>query len=314
MRKLIGLAAAGAAMLAVPALAQQSDEGAAVLNRVLNAILGPQPNATPTPSPTGTPSPGATGGYYGSSIDQVLAHPRRGEDGARDIYRHPKETLDFFQVRPGMTVVDYMPNGWWYTRILVPYLGRNGRYIAMNPDVRAQDGYLKNTYSNVASALATEHRKWSSYDDAAVSGFNTENYPDSLDGMVDRVLLIREMHNQFRYGWLNADLLAIRKMLKPDGLVGVIDHRMYESAPFSLTDGNKGYLRQSDVIALMDAYGFDLVSSSEVNANPRDPKDYRIGVWELPPNYAGAQDQAERDRRDAIGESDRMTLLFRKRD
>jgi len=280
----------------------QPSQGEQILGRILDRLIGPAPQQPDQPQ------------QQALTMAEVLAHPRRGADGARDQYRHPAETVAFFRVEPGMTVVDYMPNGWWYSRILVPYLGRSGRYIGMNPDVSRETGYLKNTYDNVAEKLAAEHAKWASYDDAAVTGFNTQDYPQGLDGTVDRVLIFREMHNQFRYGWLNADMLAIRRMLKPDGLVGIVDHRMYEDAPFSMTDGNKGYLRQSDVIDLMDAYGFDLVATSEINANPKDPKNWRIGVWELPPTYAGAPDEAERQRRAAIGESDRMTLLFRKRD
>lgn len=263
----------------------------------------------------GTPGPARAEGSTAataSALDAALASPVRGEDAKRDRYRHPRETLAFFRVEPGMTVVDYMPNGWWYTRILVPYLGKDGRYIGMNPDVSRATGYMKDSYDGIAGKLAEEHAGWAQPGDAAVSGFNTQDYPETLDGTVDRVLIFREMHNQFRFGWLNADLLAIRRMLKPDGLVGIVDHRMFEDAPFAMTDGNKGYLRQSDVIALMDAYGFDLVGSSEVNANPKDPKNWKIGVWELPPSYAGADD-AKRAQVDAIGESDRMTLLFRKR-
>lgn len=247
------------------------------------------------------------------ALSTMLASPIRGEDGKRDKYRHPAETLAFFQVRPGMTVVDYMPNGWWYTRVLVPYLGPNGRYIAMNPDVSQATGYLHDSYDDVASKVAAEHAKWAGANDAQVSGFNTQNYPKTLDGTVDRVLIFREMHNQFRFGWLNADMLAIRKMLKPGGLLGIVDHRMNEDAPFSMTDGNKGYLRQSDVVHLMDAYGFDLVAKSEINANPKDPKNWTIGVWQLPPDRAGADTPEKRAKVDAIGESDRMTLVFRKR-
>lgn len=246
------------------------------------------------------------------ALAAALASPIRGTDGARDKYRHPAETLAFFQVKPGMTVVDYMPNGWWYTRVLVPYLGPNGSYIAMNPDVSQATGYLHDSYDDVAGKVAAEHAKWAGPTDAKVSGFNTQNYPKELDGTVDRVLIFREMHNQFRFGWLNADMLAIRKMLKPGGLLGIADHRANENAPFAMTDGNKGYLRQSDVIHLMDAYGFDLVAKSEINANPKDPKNWTIGVWELPPDRAGADTPEKRAKVDAIGESDRMTLKFRK--
>ena len=281
MRIVLGLAAATA--LALGGIASPS-------------FAGKQAAASPNPA-----------------LAAVLASPVRGEDGKRDKYRHPMQTLAFFQVKPGMTVVDYMPNGWWYTRVLVPYLGPNGRYIAMDPDVSQATGYLHDSYADVAGKVATEHAKWTGANDAKVSGFNTQNYPKELDGTVDRVLIFREMHNQFRFGWLNADMLAIRRMLKPGGLLGIVDHRMNENAPFSMTDGNKGYLRQSDVIHLMEAYGFDLVAKSEINANPKDPKNWKIGVWELPPDRAGADTPEKRAKVDAIGESDRMTLLFRKR-
>lgn len=302
--------AIGCVGLAAPGHAQQQD-GGSIFGQILDRILGPAPQ--PTPTPTGTPTPGATPTLAPLTLSDVLADPFRDADRARDTYRHPRETLEFFQVQPGMTVVDYMPNGWWYTRILVPYLGPNGVYIGMNPDVRGMTGYFENTYSNVGQALAAEHAKWADPGDAAVAGFNTQDYSEELDGRVDRVLIFREMHNQLRYGWLHKDMMVIRRMLKPGGMIGLVDHRMYENAPYSMTDGNKGYLRQSDVIALMDVYGFDLVGSSEINANPKDTKDYEVGVWALPPNLVGAT-RRTRAARLAIGESDRMTLLFRKRD
>ena len=246
------------------------------------------------------------------ALDAAIAAPIRGDDAKRDRFRHPRETLTLFGVEPGMTVLDYMPNGWWYTRLLVPYLGKDGAYIGMNPDVSRETGYMKNSYDAVGAALAAEHAKWAGADDAKVSGFNANAVPEGLDGTVDRVLIMREVHNMFRFGWLHHDLEIVRKLLKPDGLVGVIDHRVSEHAPYERSDGSKGYMRESDVIALFAASGFDLVAKSEINANPKDPADWKIGVWELPPSYAGADD-AKRAQVDAIGESDRMTLLFRKR-
>ncbi|KPL69423.1 hypothetical protein SZ64_15690 [Erythrobacter sp. SG61-1L] len=246
------------------------------------------------------------------ALDAALASKIRGEDGKRDKFRHPAETLAFFGVEPGMTVVDYMPNGWWYTRVLVPYLGKDGSYIGMNPDVSTQTGYMKNTYDDVAGKLAEEHGKWAGPNDAKVSGFNVNAVPEGLDGTVDRVLIFREVHNMFRFDWLRRDLAIMRKMLKPGGLIGITDHRVAENVPFERSDGNKGYMRESDVIALFAASGFDLVAKSEINANPKDPTDWQIGVWELPPSYAGADD-AKRAKVDAIGESDRMTMVFRKR-
>ena len=320
MRRLISLAAVGtlalAAAVSVPSFAQQQgqDNSSGILGQILDRIIGPVP--TPTPSPT--PQASSTISISNSTVtqvqtlDQALSDPRRGNDWQRDQYRHPAQTLAFFRVEPGMRVVDYMPNGWWYTRILVPYLGPKGSYIGMNPDVSSMPGYWEDTYSNVAGTLAAEHDKWASAGDAAVGGFNTQDVPKGLDGTVDRVLIVREVHNMFRYDWMHHDLAIVRQLLKPDGLVGVIDHRAKSDAPYERTDGNKGYMREEDVIALFSAYGFDLVARSEINANPKDPTTWANGVWELPPTLMQATD-ASRTKRISVGESDRMTLLFRKR-
>ena len=184
----------------------------------------------------------------------------------------------------------------------------------MGPDLTGETNqYFLNSMGGLAEKFPGQAAQWNLGAMPRMTAFNTDGYPESLDGTVDRVLIFRELHNQFRFGWLHDDMLAIRRMLKPGGLLGIEDHRMNEDAPYAMTDGNKGYLRESDVIALMDAYGFDLVGKSEVNANPKDTKDYPGGVWTLPPGMRGATDET-RPKVLAIGESDRMTLLFRKRD
>jgi predicted methyltransferase len=249
-----------------------------------------------------------------AALAKALAHERRDGDRARDQYRHPAETLEFFQVEPGMTVADYIPASGWYSRLLIPYLGANGHYVAINPDVSAASERMQNYLGGLAEKFPASAAEWDVDDGAKISAFNLDAMPAELEGQVDRVLVIREFHNQTRMGFLNADMLAFRKMLKPGGMVGMIDHRAKEDAPFSDTYGNKGYVRQSDVIALFDFYGFDLVGMSDVNANPRDPKDWPNGVWMMAPGLAGADTDEEKARRMAIGESDRMTLLFRKRD
>ena len=157
----------------------------------------------------------------GAGCRACLADPRR-EDAARDQYRHPAETLAFFGVEPGMTVVDYMPNGWWYTRILVPYLGKDGDYIGMNPDVSRETGYMKNSYDD--ARRCTGGRTCRNGPARATRKFPASmptRYPEALDGTVDRVLIFREMHNHVPL-WLAARtiLLIVRKMLKPGGLVG----------------------------------------------------------------------------------------------
>lgn len=243
-------------------------------------------------------------------MDLALAHPRRDADRARDRWRNPAETLAFFRVRPGMTVVDYMPSGGWYTRILVPYLGEPGRYIGLSPDVSAPGAPMK-SYAGLAASLPAKAAEWTGVAPARIGAFNTDGLPPALMGTVDRVLIFREMHNLKRTGLLPRELKAVHALLRPDGLLGIEQHRARADAPDAYVDGNKGYLREKDVIAMVEAQGFLLVAKSEVNANPRDPADHADGVWTLPPNLR--QGEKDRDRYLAIGESDRMTLLFRKR-
>ncbi len=241
----------------------------------------------------------------------ALANPRRDADRARDRWRHPAETLAFFQVEPGMTVVDYMPSAGWYTRILVPYLGEQGHYIGLNPDVHGGSPQMQQYFGNMAQNFPPKAEEWTGVPASRIGAWNTDGLPAELNGTVDRVLVFREMHNLLRNNMLYRELTAMRRLLKDDGLLGIEQHRARPDAPASYTDGNKGYLREKDVIALVEAHGFELVAKSEINANPKDPANHPEGVWSLPPNFRlGDKDRA---RFAAIGESDRMTLLFRKR-
>jgi predicted methyltransferase len=244
------------------------------------------------------------------ALDLALDHARRDGDRARDAWRHPGETLGFFQVRPGQTVVDYMPSSGWYTRILVPYLGTGGRYIGLNPDVTGGSEQIRNYLGNLAASFPAKAAEWTGMPAAAIPAYNSDSLPAALHGTVDRVLVFREMHNLLRMGFLDKELATIHRLLKPDGLLGVVQHRARVDAPAAYLDGNKGYLREADVIAMVEARGFQLVGKSEINANPNDPADHEAGVWALPPNYRLGE--TDRDRYTAIGESDRMTLLFRK--
>ncbi|MGB3795495.1 MAG: hypothetical protein WA957_04240 [Alteraurantiacibacter sp.] len=248
-----------------------------------------------------------------ATFDNVLNHPRRAQDSARDVFRNPAETLSFFQVEPGMTVVDYLPAGGWYSRVLIPYLGAGGTYIGLNPELHPELTGYWDMYRNAASKIPADAQGWVGDAGAEVIGINTDDDMDALAGTADRVLIFREMHNMRRFGWMHDSMMAIRTVLKDDGMVGVVQHRANEDAPFDYTLGQNGYQRQEDVIRLFAAYGFELVSAAEINANPRDPANWEGGVWSLPPSYRGADEgSAERARRADIGESDRMTLLFRK--
>ena len=250
----------------------------------------------------------------GPTMQQVLADERRVQDAPRDRYRHPSQTLRFFQVEPGMTVVDFMPSGGWYSRVLIPYLGPQGTYIGLDPRVAPDaTGYLA-TLRDTATRLPKEAAEWVDEGGARVIGANLDTVPAELDGTVDRLLIFRELHNIRRNDWAHQVLTTARRVLKDDGMIGIVQHRAKADAPAAYTQGDNGYLREKDVIALMDIYGFELAGQSEVKANPKDTADWEGGVWTLPPGYRGAgEDAARRAELDAIGESDRMTLLFRKR-
>jgi predicted methyltransferase len=249
------------------------------------------------------------------ALEQALAHDRRDADRARDTWRHPAETLSFFQVEPGMTVVDYMPAGGWYTRVLVPYLGAQGTYIALNPELHPRLTGYWDMYRGTAEKFPVEAQGWVGDGHAKVIGANTNDEAlAALAGTADRVLIFREIHNMRRFGWLHDSLVTMRKLLKDDGLLGVVQHRAKADAPVDYILGDNGYQREEDVIKLFEAYGFELVDRSEINANPNDPATWDGGVWTLPPGYRGAPEgSARRAELDKVGESDRMTLLFRKR-
>ena len=249
-----------------------------------------------------------------AALEQALAHERRADDRARDTWRHPAETLAFFQIEPGMTVVDYMPAGGWYTRVIVPYLGAQGTYIALNPELHpSMTGYW-DMYRGTAAKFPDEAREWVGEGHAKVIGANTDDDLAALAGTADRALIFREIHNMRRFGWLHDSLVTMRRLLKDDGLLGVVQHRAKADAPVDYILGDNGYQREEDVIKLFEAYGFELVDKSEVNANPADPANWEGGVWTLPPGYRGAPEgSARRAELDKVGESDRMTLLFRKR-
>lgn len=252
------------------------------------------------------------------SLDEVLSHDRRDGDRARDQYRNPAETLEFFGVEPTMTVAEYGPGGGWYTRVLAPWVMPAGQYMAFNADSegrayrnRAQEarakGWTERFKSSVAEGMDVEADK--------VMAFETDEMPEDVAGTVDRVLIFRSMHG-LNIG-NNADevLKAARMMLKDDGMIGVVQHRAPEGASYADYGARqRGYMREQDVIAIFDANGFELAAQSDINANPDDPANWERGVWTLPPVLATGAEDPRRDEYLAIGESDRMTLLFRKVD
>jgi len=248
-----------------------------------------------------------------SKLDEVLAHERRTEDTVRDGFRHPAETLAFFEVEPDHTVIEYAPGGGWYTRVLAPYLAEDGRYIAVGfaPEAAASLGeqFVERVREGGESFAATQAQALGLNEDQVPFFFGTA-IPAEVAGTVDRVLIFRMMHNLKPWGIADGEIEALHSALKPGGLLGVVQHRAKADAPADYVDGNKGYLKEDELIDYFEGMGFELVDTSEINANPNDPADHEAGVWTLPPSYAlGDTDRAKYE---AIGESDRMTLLFRK--
>ena len=250
------------------------------------------------------------------SLEEVLAHERRASDRDRDQYRNPAETLEFFGVEPTMTVAEFGPGGGWYTRVLAPWLLASGNYIAFNNDSdarsynsRAQEARAKGWTEDFKSGMA---EAFGVVADSVVA-FEYDEMPEEVAGTVDRVLIFRSMHGLNAGNEADAVLKAARMMLKDDGMVGVVQHRAPDGATYDDYGARqRGYMRTSDVVAIFEANGFELVSSSEINANPNDPANWERGVWTLPPVLATGEDDPRRSEYLSIGESDRMTLLFRK--
>jgi predicted methyltransferase len=318
MRALTTCIAAAAMMVtATSALAQSQSTEERVLRSVLDSLLPPaqepEEEEAQVPQPAQVSPPAAL--TPAQRMQQVLASPHRAEDAPRDRYRHPAETLDFFRVEPGMTVADFMPASGWYSRVLIPFLGSEGTYIGVDPWLNEKFGGYWNTYRETPTRLPGQATQWVPEGGARVVGVITDDVPEELQGTVDRFLIFREVHNMRRFGWFHEVAMTARSLLKDDGLLGVVQHRARRNAPVNETFGDKGYQHEEDVIALFELHGFELVGSSPVNNNRADPSDFEVGVWALPPNFVGTDDDDE-DRRaylQAIGESDRMTLLFRKR-
>lgn len=243
----------------------------------------------------------------GGEVERLAAAPHRSASNvARDGARHPVEVLQFFGVRKDSTVVEILPgSAGYYMEILAPYLKESGRYIAASRDSAAAPQYLAD-HQKLLARLKAEPAL---YGKVVVTQFNAGRHEIAPPGSADFVLTFRNLHNWLERGELEGALRAFHKALKPGGVLGVVDHRgrtdLSQEAQMK-----SGYVRQDVAIALIEKAGFRLASASEVNANPRDTKDYPAGVWTLPPTYR-LKDQ-DRAKYQAIGESDRFTLKFSK--
>ena len=243
----------------------------------------------------------------------VTTGPRSDHDKARDIYRHPEQSMAFWGLKPGQTVIEVDPSGGWWTDILAPYLARtHGHYIGTGADLNAP-----NVSDGARKARAVFEAKYEGkpdlYGDVTVVGFSQTSGPLAPAGSVDLILVARETHNWVGNGFIRKAFADFYAALKPGGVLAIEDHRAPEGA--NPAAGN-GYLPESYVIAEATNAGFVLAGRSEINANPKDTKDHPFGVWTLPPTRQSAPDgqpsnpNFDHTKYDAIGESDRMTLKF----
>jgi predicted methyltransferase len=243
------------------------------------------------------------------AIRAAVASPARAEaDRARDPHRHPVETLAFFGLRPDMHVLELWPGRGWYTEIIGPVVKDAGKLSVTNADPNGpQDKY--------AHKMAREYADWLAANEARVGKVNVLVVapPASIQlgeaNSVDLAVTFRNNHTWLNGGYQDALYREVFRVLKPGGVLGVVQHRAPAGAN-AAESAKQGYLAEADVIAAAEAAGFALDAKSEINANPRDTKDYAKGVWTLPPNYA--EGEKDRAKYAAIGESDRMTLRFLK--
>lgn len=234
--------------------------------------------------------------------------------------RHPAETLSFFEVKAGDTVIETLPAGGWYSNILHPYLGERGKLIgAFYPrSLYERFGWDKERLQSMLDRDANWAKATVSKAIAKggeVDSFSLSEMPERFNGSADKVLFIRSLHNLSRFnkdaGYLNAAITEAFRSLKPGGIAGVVQHRAPETASGEWASGSNGYLKQSMVIAAFEAAGFKFVGSSEINANPKDRPTEKDNVWRLPPSLRGAEANSDKWREyKEIGESDRMTLKF----
>lgn len=262
-------------------------------------------------SETKTEAPAKEAAKAPVTLAEVLAHPRRAENTARDQFRNPKETLEFFEVGPGKKVGEIWPG--WYTPVIAPYLAENGgTYVAVLRQGNDERILKRN------AAFTDKYVGAEGFGNIEIGKFGPEDMPILAEGDLDVLLTFRNVHN-----WMRGDAYIEKAFkdfydaLKPGGILGVVEHRLPETATQD-PEGRSGYVQESYMKDMAKRAGFEFVASSEINANPRDTADHPFGVWTLPPRSYVPQDAKDiPEGFDAelfknIGESDRATLKFRK--
>lgn len=244
---------------------------------------------------------------------------------ARYAFRNPKETIEFFGIEPGMTVLEGLPGGGWYTKILLPYLGPDGTLIGANYSAAmwsefpfANEAFMERI-GNWQTQFAADAQEWGGDGSASVAAYYFGSMPETVANSVDVAFFPRVLHNAARFqnegrdNYLEEMLADVYTALKPGGVFGVVQHEARPEASDEFAQGGNGYLKKDWLVAQIEAAGFEFVAESDINANPKDQPAEDEVVWRLPPNYSGVGDDAElKAAMDEIGESNRMTLKFRK--
>jgi predicted methyltransferase len=268
-------------------------------------------SSTPGQPPAAAPAPPVAprDAVTAAAIERVLAGEHRSAGNrARDVHRHPLETLLFFGIKPEMTVVEAWPGAeGWYTEVLAPLLAEHGRLYAAQMPAADGNQYVSASLAGYAAKLAAHPEL---YAKVTVSVLGPDGADIAPPASCDMVVTFRNLHNWMNLGYAAKALAAMHRALKPGGILGVVDHRA-DAAKAQDPRATNGYVNEAYAIALIESAGFELVARSEINANPRDTRDYEQGVWALPPSYR--QGNRDRAKFEAIGESDRFTLKFRKR-
>lgn len=269
-----------------------------------------EPAATPPPPPVRDLS-----AAFAEKLDEIIAGSHRSDENkARDSFRHPRETLSFFGLAVGQTVIEITPGGGWYTEILAPAMMNDGRYVAaiIDPNSVASEGakayYAKNNQA-FRDKLAAQPDV---YGQAEIVEISMAAPSFGADNSADLVVTFRNVHNWVGQDATQAMFDGFFKVLKPGGVLGVVEHRAKADETRELKEVAKtGYFPEAAVIEMATKAGFQLADKSEINANPNDTKDHPNGVWTLPPSL-NMKDVPEADQAKykAIGESDRMTLKF----
>lgn len=246
--------------------------------------------------------------HYKQMSKAIAGEHRAEANKLRDTYRNPFGTLNFFEIKPNHKVLEITPGGGWYTEILGPYLKKDGElHLAIYDDNAKRELYARMN-KKLKGKIAASPDKYGKIK------FSILHAPSRIEALapensIDRVLTFRNVHNWMKYGGVEAVFKEMFKALKPGGILGIVEHRESFTKKQDLKAIN-GYVREDYVIKLAEEAGFEFISKSEINANYNDNKNHSKGVWTLPPSLR----LKGKDRRKylAIGESDRMTIKFRK--